>query len=89
MTDLKCLYVHNLAWLLPLIFSLLLYLAAVNNCELLGYPLPEFVYLSKSSPAWSFFSAPHGEYKFFSLHEDGGPPQSSWKSPFAKFFSHV
>ena len=38
MTDLKRLYVHSLAWLLPLTFPFLLYLAAVNNCNFWAMP---------------------------------------------------
>ncbi len=53
MTDLKCCYIHNPAWLLPLIFSFLLYLAAVNYCDF--WFIPSWIHPSQSSPARSFF----------------------------------
>ena len=53
MTDLKCLYVLNPAWLLPFIFPFLLYLAAVTYCDF--WVIPCWIYPSKSSPARSVF----------------------------------
>ena len=52
-------YTDSLAWLLPLTYPCLLYLAAVSNCDF--WAMPSWIHLSRSSPAWSFFR-PHSNF---------------------------